>query len=89
MGGPPKIGGNPQNRWFIMVNPIEMDDLGVPLILETPRCLVPLALGWGAQLQFCQYRLSWKFLVASFHEVLSLLVIFIDVTLTETNSKST
>ena len=34
----PKI-GVPQNRWFIRENPIKMDDLGVPLFLETSICI--------------------------------------------------
>ena len=35
----PKIGGKPA-KWMVyfMEKPIKMDDLGVPLFLETPIC---------------------------------------------------
>ena len=31
----PKIGGKPQNGWFRMETLLKLDDLGVPLFLET------------------------------------------------------
>ena len=53
----PKI-AVPQNGWFVMEHPIKMDDLGVPLFLETPISLENWS-GYGEWLTF--YYLGWSF----------------------------
>ena len=35
--GVSKVMGVPQSRWFIVENIIEMDDLGMPAFMETPK----------------------------------------------------
>ena len=40
--GVSKNRGTPKWMVYFMENPIQMDDLGVPLFLETPMCLFPV-----------------------------------------------
>ena len=53
----PKL-GEPQNGWFVMENPIKMDDLGVPLFSETSKSVFFCSAGTKTIHRFC-WHFCW------------------------------
>ena len=51
----PKI-GIPRNGWFVMENPIKMDDLGGTTIFGNTHMLIPWWVPWFPHLYLIPYR---------------------------------